>query len=449
MTTIKKNVRELAVDVLESVEKNQSYSNLLLNSKIEKHNLSGVDNGLLTEITYGTIQRKMTLDYYLEPFVRDRKHTLSWVYNLLRISLYQMVYLDKVPDHAIIYEAVEIAKKRGHKGISSMVNGVLRNIQRQGVRPLTDIKDETERLAIATSHPQWLVERWIEQYGVEKTSEMCEINLTAPLQTVRVNTRKISRDELVRLLTEEGFAVEKSSIVPEAINCLRGNLVHSESYTLGFMTVQDESSMLVAHALGAVENDMVLDACAAPGGKTTHIAERLTTGQVSAIDLHDHKVKLIKKQAQRLGLRNIKTYVADSRDVQQKFSAEGFDRILIDAPCSGLGVMRRKPDIKYTKSKNDIIKLASIQTELLDAAAPLLKQGGRLVYSTCTVDQEENQRVAEAFLQRHPDFERDLELQERLPEGVQSFVEDNMLQIFPQDLDSDGFFISSFKKKSH
>jgi len=348
MTIIKKNVRELAVDVLESVEKNQSYSNLLLNSKIEKHSLSGVDNALLTEITYGTIQRKMTLDYYLEPFVRDRKHTLSWVYNLLRISLYQMVYLDKVPDHAIIYEAVEIAKKRGHKGISSMVNGVLRNIQRQGVRPLTDIKDETERLSVATSHPQWLVERWIEQYGLEKTTEMCEINLTAPLQTVRVNTRKISRDELVRLLTEEGFEVEKSAIVPEAINCLRGNLVHSESYTLGFMTVQDESSMLVAHALGAVENDMVLDACAAPGGKTTHIAERLTTGQVSAIDLHDHKVKLIKKQAQRLGLRNIKTYVADSRDVQKKFSEEGFDRILIDAPCSGLGVMRRKPDIKYT-----------------------------------------------------------------------------------------------------
>ena len=196
---------------------------------INKHQLSSVDSGLLTEITYGTIQRKMTLDYFLKPYIKNPKKTQSWVINLLRMSVYQMVYLDKVPDHAILFEAVEIAKKRGHKGITSMVNGVLRNIQRNGVSSFEEIKDESERLAIETSHPIWLVKRWIEQFGYEKTKEMCEMNLTAPLQTARVNIKKISRSELISILREEGYDVEASEIVPEAIICYRGNLAHSES----------------------------------------------------------------------------------------------------------------------------------------------------------------------------------------------------------------------------
>ncbi|MDQ0217128.1 16S rRNA (cytosine(967)-C(5))-methyltransferase RsmB [Peribacillus cavernae] len=443
----KKTVREIALDVLESVEKNQSYSNLLLNAMIQKHQLKGSDSGLLTEITYGTIQRKMTLDYYLQPYIKNQKKTLPWVVNLLRLSLYQMVFLDKVPDHAILFEAVEIAKKRGHKGISSMVNGVLRNIQRKGVPSLDAIEDEVERLSIGTSHPLWLVERWIAQFGFEKTKQMCETNLTAPSQTARVNLRKISRDQLVGALTEEGYQVEKSMVVPEAIHCFRGNLAHSESYQLGFLTIQDESSMLVAHAIAASGNDMVLDCCAAPGGKTTHIAEGLTTGQVTALDLHEHKVKLIKEQAERLGLRNIKTHVSDSRKVQEIFHKEGFDRILIDAPCSGLGVMRRKPDVKYTKSEEDIIRLSSIQEQLLDAAAPLLKKGETLIYSTCTVDKQENDRVAASFLAKHLDFEPDASLGSRMPDEVKPFVQENAIQVLPQYFGSDGFFIASFRKK--
>ena len=443
----KKSVREIALDVLESVEKNQSYSNLLLNKMIDKHQLSPADAGLLTEITYGTIQRKLTLDYYLKPFVKNPKKTMSWVINLLRLSLYQMVYLDKVPDHAIFYEAVEIAKKRGHKGIVSLVNGILRNIQRKGLPALDGIEGEAERIALATSHPLWLVKRWIEQFGAEKTEEMCEMNLVAPLQTARVNTRQITRDELASALAEEGYHIEKSPVLPEAVRCLQGNLAHSESYKMGLLSIQDESSMLAARALGASGNDMVLDACAAPGGKTAHIAERLTTGQVSAVDLHAHKVKLIEDQAKRLGLRNIKTYTADSRNVQSMFNKEGFDKILVDAPCSGLGVMRRKPDVKYTKTENDIMKLSAVQTDLLAAAAPLLKAGGRMVYSTCTVDKDENDRVAAAFLKQHPDFEYDPELAERMPEAVRPFIHNGTIQILPQYFGSDGFFIASFRKK--
>ncbi|MFB5281387.1 16S rRNA (cytosine(967)-C(5))-methyltransferase RsmB [Peribacillus sp. Hz7] len=447
MKQTKKGVRDIALDILESVEKNQAYSNLMLNNVINKYQLSSADSGLLTEISYGTIQRKMTLDYFLKPYIKNPKKTQSWVINLLRMSVYQMVYLDKVPDHAILFEAVEIAKKRGHKGTTSMVNGVLRNIQRNGVASFEEIEDESERLAIRTSHPIWLVKRWIEQFGFEKTEDMCEVNLTAPLQTARVNVKKISRSELVSILIEEGYDVEASDILPEAIICYRGNLAHSESYKLGYLSIQDESSMLVAHALGASGNDAVLDCCAAPGGKTTHIAEGLTTGQVYALDLHEHKVKLIKDQAERLGLRNVKTQAADSRHVQDLFNKEGFDRILVDAPCSGLGVMRRKPDVKYTKTKDDIIKLSSIQQKLLDAAAPLVKQGGRLIYSTCTVDREENDRVAAAFLESHPEFESDLGLKERMPEAIVPYVQGHRLQVFPQYFESDGFFIASFRKK--
>ncbi|MBM7692319.1 16S rRNA (cytosine967-C5)-methyltransferase [Peribacillus deserti] len=447
MKNNKKTVREIALEVLDSVEKNQSYSNLLLNNMITKHKLTGPDVGLLTELSYGTIQRKMTLDYYLTPFVNFQK-TQGWIINLLRLSLYQLIYLDKVPDHAVIFEAVEIAKKRGHKGNTSMVNGVLRNIQRKGVPSLDEIKDPAERISIETSHPQWIVERWIRQFGYDKTLEMCKTNLLASVQTARVNIRKTSRNEVLSLLREEGFEVEPSLVAPDGIKAIRGNLTNSEAFKAGFFTIQDESSMLVGYAIGAGGDEQVLDACAAPGGKSTHIAERLSDkGRVISLDLHEHKVKLIKDQAERLGLDNIKTRVYNSKKVQEIFGLGQFNRILIDAPCSGLGVMRRKPDIKYTKSQKDINSLSEIQLELLDAAAPLVTRGGTLVYSTCTVDKEENENVALRFLEKHTEFEEDYSLKDRLPEPVKPLVNGNMLQVFPQDFGSDGFFIACFKRK--
>jgi len=443
----KKSVRELALDLIISVEKNQSYSNLLLNNIINKHQLSAADRGLLTEITYGTIQRQLTLDYFLQPFVKNGAKLDSWVRNLLRLSMYQMHYLDKIPDHAIIFEAVEIAKKRGHKGISSMVNGVLRNVQRKGVPSFDLIEDEEERVAIETSHPLWLVKRWSKQYGIAKTKEMCERNLVAPKQTARINIQKTTRDEVIEKLTAEGFSVEESHSIPEGIVSLQGNMAHSEAFAQGLFTIQDESSMLVAHALQVEQGDQILDCCAAPGGKTTSIAERLSDGKVMALDLHEHKVKLIQQQAIRLGLGNIDVCAFDARKVQEKFPEQSFDKILVDAPCSGLGVLRRKPDAKYSKSENDIINLSKIQKDIIDAAAPLLKPGGVLVYSTCTVDHEENDQVVTSFLQDHTDFVKDLTMKDRMPKAVAPLIKENSLQIFPQDLDSDGFFIACFRKK--
>jgi 16S rRNA (cytosine967-C5)-methyltransferase len=448
MTKIMKNVRETALELLETIEKNQSYSNLILHHAIEKNKVPQRDVGLLTELVYGTLQRKMTLDYYLSPFLKQSKKLEKWVPHLLRLTLYQMEFLDKIPERAAIFEAVEIAKKRGHKGVASLVNGVLRNIQREGVPNINEIKDPIERVAIQTSHPYWLVNRWSIQFGLEKTKEMCELNLVAPTQTARVNQTLISRDECLEVLKEEGFSVEPSIIIPESIHCLKGNLASSRAFKEGFLTIQDESSMLVAYALGISQNERILDACAAPGGKSTHIAEKLNkTGSVYSLDLHEHKVKLIQENAERLQLENIEVRALDSRKVGEHFSTQEFDRILLDAPCSGLGVMRRKPDMKYTKKEEDLTRLQTIQLDLLNAVSPLLKKDGILVYSTCTVDQEENETVIRTFLENHPDFVGDLYWKERMPAAIQPLIQSYDLQVFPQDFGSDGFYIACLRKK--
>lgn len=448
MKTKRKNVREAALDILEMIEKNQSYSNLLLNNSIKKNELNQKDIGLLTELTYGTLQRKLTLDFFLAPFIGTNKKVEMWVRQLLRMTLYQMVYLDKIPDRAAIFEAVDLSKKRGHKGVAGFVNGTLRSIQREGLPSFDSIADPIERLSISTSHPQWLVKRWVEQFGYDMTKEMCELNLTAPVMTARVNLTKTNRSECLEILESEGFQVKPSDGLPEAILCLKGNLANSNAYKNGLLTIQDESSMLVGRALGAKDGQTVLDACAAPGGKSTHIGEKMMgTGKIISLDLHEHKVKLIMDNAKRLALSNIEARTLDSRHVQDHFAKESFDRILLDAPCSGLGVIRRKPDIKYIKKESDLFQLQKIQETLLESVFPLLKKGGILVYSTCTIDQEENQMVINAFLNKHKEFVRDETLIDRFPEGMRSIVDHGEMQILPQYFNSDGFYIACLRKK--
>lgn len=444
----KKRVREIALEILELVEKDQSYSNLLLDQRIKKYELSPLDRGLLTELCYGTLQRQITLDYYIAPFIRRQKKIDSWVRNLLRLSVYQFIYLTKIPDRAIIHEAVEIAKKRGHRGIGGFVNGVLRAMQRQGFPDVMAIDDPLERLAVATSHPRWLVKRWVEQYGLERTEAMCEENLRPARQTARVNGTKITRDKACERLAREGFSVEASAHVPVAVKSLKGNLAHSRSFQKGLVTIQDESSMLVGFAVGPEPHETILDACAAPGGKTTHLAELMNnTGEIQALDIHAHKLKLIEENAHRLQLSNIETKALDAREARRVFPDETFDRVLVDAPCSGFGVLKRKPDIKYRKNAEDIERLARIQLEILQSVAPLVKKGGLLVYSTCTVDKEENHDVARQFLATNHDFQPDPDLKNRLPETVRPFVKDHYLELLPHDIGSDGFFIASFRKK--
>ncbi|MBR0638552.1 MULTISPECIES: 16S rRNA (cytosine(967)-C(5))-methyltransferase RsmB [Bacillus] len=444
----KSNVREVALDALIKLEQNQAYSNLLLQSVMKDKDLADQDKPLLTELVYGTLQNKLALDYMLAPFVKKPQKVAPWVMQLLRMSLYQMVYLEKIPDRAAIHEAVELTKKRGHKGISSLVNGVLRSVQREGVPSFDAIKDPVKRLSIETSHPLWLVQEWVQAYGFEAAENMCRIHLVPPKQTLRVNRMKTDRTALQQKLMDAGIETELGDLSEDALKLMKGSIVSTPSFQEGYVTIQDESSMLVARALDPQPGETVLDACAAPGGKSTHIAERMNDeGKIVSLDLHEHKVKLIKQAAKRLNLTQIEAKALDARKAADYYSEASFDRILIDAPCSGFGVIRRKPDMKYTKSQEDSARLAAIQQAILKEAAPLLKPGGTLVYSTCTMDPTENQQVIHAFLQEHQDFEPDLSLNERLPEQVAPFVQNGSVQILPHYFGTDGFFICSMRKK--
>ncbi|WP_408020171.1 16S rRNA (cytosine(967)-C(5))-methyltransferase RsmB [Sporosarcina sp. USHLN248] len=449
MTRMKKkpwngNVRDAALSILLEINENQAYSNLLLNRTIQKYGLPANDRGLLTELTYGTLQHRLTLDYYLEPFVRGKLD--PWVRELLRLSLYQIVYLSKIPSHAVVHEAVEIAKRRGHSGIASTVNGILRSVLRQGVRSVNEIIDDAERISIETSHPKWLIDRWIKQYGMEETIQMAHENNNPPRMTARVNRLKATVDDVIEELTAEGFTVHKSEVVPECIQSTAGNVVNSEAFRQGRLTIQDESSMLPVIALNAKPGMNVLDMCAAPGGKTTFIAERMgDEGEIHAHDLHDHKISLIKDNAERLGLQSIIVKSGDSRKLDELYPPNSFDRILLDAPCSGLGVIRRKPEIKYTKTEQDLKNLSSIQLELLDTAYRLIKNDGIIVYSTCTIEYAENEGVLKTFIEKHPDMEllpvEEGDLKDQLP------IKANPLQIMPHHFGSDGFFIAALRKK--
>ncbi len=438
------NVRDAALSILLAVDKNQAYSNLLLHQTIEKYKIDVKDRGLLTEITYGTLQHKLTLDYYLEPFIRGKVDL--WVRWLLRMSLYQMEYLTRIPAHAAVNEAVEIAKRRGHKGIASMVNGILRSILRQGVPSTEDIKNPVERLSIETSHPQWLVERWVESYGFDETAAMLHENNIPPVQTVRVNKTRATVKEVLASLEAEGIKAQQSDIMPECIHLTNGTAARTTAFKEGLITIQDESSMMPANVLDPKPGMKVLDMCAAPGGKTTHMAEKMgNEGSILAMDLHPHKLDLIDENTARLGLDIVQTAPVDGRKAASLLPKESFDAVLVDAPCSGLGVMRRKPDIKYTKREEDLESLQTIQLAILDNAVQVLKPGGRLVYSTCTVDKRENEGTVEAFVATHPEMERE-ELG-NLPEKLLAKQNNGMLQVFPHDFGSDGFFVAAFRKK--
>lgn len=281
-----KTVRAIALELIIKIENNQSYSHLLINDALKKQKLNPLDKGLLTELVYGTTQRKITLDYYLAPFLN--KEPDNWVKNLLRMSVYQLTFLDKVPEHAILNEAGDIAKDLGHQGVTKFVNGVLRNVIRKGVPSIDAIKDPVQKIAVETSLPEWLAKRWADQYGIEKLREIGLAFLVAPHQSIRVNQTEIPTEQLIKELNDQGITVTRNEFIEEALLVEKGSVAETKAYKDGKCSIQDESSMLAAYALQLEDNLTVLDACAAPGGKTTHIAEKMHgTGMVHALDIHE------------------------------------------------------------------------------------------------------------------------------------------------------------------
>lgn len=429
--------RNLALTVLEDVFIHQAYSNIALNKHLKGSRLSVADKGLVTEIVYGTVARKLTLEWYLSHFIEDRDKLDNWLYILLLLSAYQLRYLDKVPNHAVVNEAVELAKAR-KKGSEKLVNAVLRRILREGWPDIASIKRKNKRDSIAYSLPVWLVSKLKEEYGEERAQAIFESLLVRNKASIRV-TDLSRKEEIKAVLGASDSPLAASGLVKE-----QGHFAGHDLFSEGAITIQDESSQLVAPTLDLQGDEQVLDACAAPGGKTAHMASYLTSGKVVALDLYDHKLDLIQENAQRLGVADrVQTQKLDARKVHEFFEKDFFDKILVDAPCSGIGLLRRKPDIKYNKETADFASLQQIQLEILGSVCQTLRKGGIITYSTCTIVSEENFHVVEAFLESHPEFE-----QVKLEHECKDILKDGCILITPELYGSDGFFISQFRKIS-
>ncbi|KXT75891.1 16S rRNA (cytosine(967)-C(5))-methyltransferase RsmB [Streptococcus sp. DD12] len=437
MVTKEASARSLALDILGQVLGDGAYANLALQQSLATSSLSAKDKGLVTELVYGTLTRKIQLEWYLSHLIADRDQLEPWVYHLLLLSLYQICYLERIPDHAVVNEAVTLAKKRGHnRGAEKLVNAVLRRILRDGVADVTTIKRKNKRLSIEYSLPVWLVKKLLEQYGESRAQAI----MASLLEKSKASIRVSKGQDLARIAQETDSQVSRLS--PVGLVKTSGHFAASQLFQKGQITIQDESSQLVAPTLRLTGTERVLDACAAPGGKTCHMASYLTTGEVLALDLHEHKLALIRENAERLGVADrVKTQQMDASTVHQHFAPDSFDKILVDAPCSGMGLLRRKPDIRFRKEGSDFAQLADIQLAILDSVCQTLRKGGIITYSTCTLFQEENQGVLQRFLEKHSNFEL-----VPLEHPQKDIVVDGCLVITPELYGSDGFFIGQLKR---
>ena len=441
-----KGAREIALEVLYKVEEKGAYSNVQLNYVLEKYNPGFQERSLATSLVYGVLRRRNTLDWQIEQFSkRPVKKMTVWIRNILRQGVYQLLYMEKIPQSAACNEAVKLARKKGHEGVSRFVNGIMRNIARN-LSHLTWPEAKEEFISVYYSHPDWLVKHWAELFGWEKTEEICRADNAVPALSIRGNRLKITAEGLQERLAAEGVASRQSSLAKEGL-LLEGSssLSRLTSYQEGLFQVQDESSMLVGKVVAPKPGERILDCCSAPGGKTTHLAELMDNqGEIIANELQKSKLTLIDAACQRLGIDIVQTVNHDGRDLSQLYQ-DKMDRVLLDAPCSGLGILRRKPDARWRKSLSQVKELVELQSELLSSAASCVRPGGVLVYSTCSIEPEENIRQIRDFLKKHQDFYLS-DLAPYLPAVLQSSIEDKgMLQLYPGM--TDGFFICRMERK--
>lgn len=427
--------RELVLDILMEVNEKEKYSHFVLREVLEKYQyLDKKERAFITRLVEGSLEHMLELDFIINSFSKIKvKKMKPLIRNLLRMSVYQLKYMDAIPDAAVCNEAVKLAKKRGFGQLRGFVNGVLRSIARE-LENLTypdPKKDMLSYLEVYYSLPKWIGEVWIKEYGKEKTIEICKSFFEEKPITIRTNTVKCSKDELRKKLTEEGVHVKEIQGIDYAFEISGYDYLQSlDSFSEGLFYVQDISSMMVAHYAEPKKGDYVIDVCAAPGGKSTHMAELMeNTGMVEARDLTEYKVSLIEENIRRHGLENMKAVQMDARVFEQA-SEEKADILICDLPCSGLGVMGKKTDIRYKMTKEKQHDLVLLQREILNTVHSYVKPGGVLVYSTCTIHPDENKNNVEWFLKEHPQFE--LLYQE---------------QIFPGKQYHDGFFIAKLERK--
>lgn len=446
------NVRALAVKIITRCERSDAYLDKILDFEIRNSNLNDFDRSLLTEITHGVIRWMRRLDWFLNGFYRGQyEKCVPEVKNALRVALYQILFLNKIPYFAAVNEAVEFVKQiRGEK-YAGVVNGLLRNIIRTLdalVWPTREI-DEVNYLGIVQSHPNWMVRRWVNRFGFEETEALCEANNKRPLIYLRLNKMKATPTDLIEYLTEKNFTFNVSPYLDYFFGVkMMSKIYEDEQFKTGMFTVQDVSAGLVTHLVDPKEGEVIMDLCAAPGGKATHMAEYSNDlAKIIAIDKYSLRVESLKKNIERLGLKNILAFQEDLNNpktelIKTKMVGKA-DKVLVDAPCSGFGVITKKPDIKWKRDSKDIIKLTKIQFELLELADKFVKPGGFLVYSTCTTEIEENQEMVERFLNKYPYYTID-NATKYLPLEVVNSA--GMMETFPHRHNVDGAFAVRLQK---
>lgn len=421
------NSRTVAYDILLKIERDKAYSNLTLDKELSESNLNSLDKALASRIVYGVLERKITLDYALNQYIKTGLKKLKPnVRTILRMGAYQILFMDKIPPSAVVNESVKITKKKAQYA-SGMVNGVLRNLIRSGF----DLPDENDKIlynSIKYSCPEWLVKLWLDYLGEEDVVKFLEYSLLPPPMYIRVNTIKTTADNLIELFAEKGITAEKTDIEDSLLLHGVSEISHLKEYRNGYFYVQDLSSQICAKSLEAESGETVFDMCCAPGGKTFTIAQTMKNkGEIKAFDIYDSRLKLVDQSAKRLGIEIIEV---KNQDASKYYPELGLaDRILCDVPCSGLGIIRRKPEIKY-KDKEELDSLPEIQYSILTNASKYLKPSGTMIYSTCTLNPSENEEVCDRFLSENPGFSKDCEYRRLLPQN---------------DL-SDGFFIAKFRK---
>jgi 16S rRNA (cytosine967-C5)-methyltransferase len=396
-----------ALGILCRVEEDQAFAGLALEAALERAKLSPRDRALTTELVYGTLRWRRRLDWILAPHSRRRLERLDpWILNLLRLTVYQLQFLYKVPAWAAVNEAVALAKRREHGKAAPFVNAVLRSLTASGgaLPPLPD--DPLEATATRLAFPSWLARRWTDRLGPDQAERLMLALDERPPVTLRVNVLRCSRATLsLRLDREHGLEAQPTAFAPDGLALDdAGPIARSKAFREGWFTIQDEASMLVGHLLAPKPGETVADVCAAPGTKTTHLAALMeNSGKVVAIDPHSARLRLVARSAARLGVRIVECHGGRAEELSPTFK-DRFDRVLVDAPCSNLGVLRRKPDLKWRRLEADLPRLRERQRLILEAAAAMCRPGGILVYATCSLEPEENEEVVFPFLEAHPEW---------------------------------------------
>lgn len=438
--------RKLAVKILDQIFKNNAYSNIAVSQNLNKYKLNDLDKALVTEIVYGTLKYKYSIDKILSNFISMPLNKLELsVLNILRISIYQIKYLDKIPSFAAVNEAVNLGKYFSSIGASKMINGVLRNFIRNIDKVYYNTADSIDKLCFEYSVEPWMAKLFIKQYGLTTCEFILKGLNSVPCVTVRVNSFRTNKAQIVEELIENGYNVEVETVPKNGVRIIKGRSIEQNKlFTSGLCTVQDESAMLVAEIMELSSGMRVLDMCAAPGGKTTHIAELLgNTGKVEAFDKYEAKLKLVEENAKRLGLTNITTALQDAEEFNSKLT-DMYDRVLLDVPCSGLGIIRKKPEIKWNKDYNQLKSILSTQRQILNNSSKYVKKDGLLIYSTCTLNIDENDGIINEFLKNNPSFK--LEMIDIKPSSNIVINSTGTLTVLPNE-DMDGFYIAKLKRQ--